>query len=411
MFKEIPERKVVVFNEEATWTPQEKKASLWLCALILLLVGLPSLAVAVVSTAFNAMFAHSLGAADQEKAAWVLASLGFSLFVIGIPIARPLIRDKRPDLDRKALWLWLACLGFSITSALGFSAATRDHSASVAESTIKSRKQTEAEIARLEKDFDALPGHRPVGNIEASIERAIAASAVTAKYTGGCRRIESRREREACTPVLALREELAAAEAADRLEEKIDRMRASLKAAPATGTVSDPQAEVLDWMSARSLGADAIRRLLSVFVALLVEAGSAIGLSVAAEAFVTILRERSQTQGAQAAPQPAFDFQALPVPANDVGLDAEGSFLAWSTRCLSFSAQARVKASDAFGHYETWCAQNGATALQYLVFGRRMSDYVARNGGQVKQSNGRVYEGVRIIEPTGPKLIGGPEHA
>jgi hypothetical protein len=402
---QVPERKTVVFNADAAWTPQEKKASLWLCGVILVLVGLPSLAVAVVSTAFNAMFAYSLGATQEEQTAWVLASLGFSLFVIGIPIARPLFREKRPDLDRKAFFLWLACLTFSITSALGFSMATRDHSASVAASSIKNRKQIETEIDRLVKALDALPSHRPVGNIEASLNRAIAANARAAKYTDGCRRIENRLDREACAPVLALREELAASQDANKIEARIFKLQDALKAVPATSSVSDPQAEVLDWMSARKLGQDTIRRLLSILVALLVEAGSAIGLSVAAEAFVAVLRERSD----QPQPMPqgqVIDLQATTIPETGIGIDAEGGYIEWGVRCVSLSESSKIKAKEAYEHYATWCGQNGVAALEYLVFGRRMTEYLERNQCRTSKSNGIVYHGIRLKEVAAPKLLG-----
>ena len=400
-FDQVPESKTVTFNANGM-TAQQKKADLWMCGAILTLVGLPSLAVALVSTAFNAMFAYSLGATHYERVAWVLASLGFSLFVIGLPIARPLIRERRKDLDNKALYLWLACLGFSITSALGFSFSTRDHSASVAETNIKSRKHNETEIERLQREFNTLPSHRPTGNIEASIDRVLASNVALARDTNNCKRIQTRRDQNACAKVLALREELSAAQAADRLETKIEGISATVSATPATSSVSDPQAEVLDWMSGNRVGQDVMRKLLSIFVALLVEAGSAIGLSVAAEAFVAVLRERSQPAPAPEQ-APSINLNALPLPANDTGLGAEGSFAEWAARCVSFNTNSRVRAQDAFGHYETWCAQNGASALQYLVFGRRMSDFIGRNGGQIKQSDGRVYEGVRLVETVQPQ--------
>jgi hypothetical protein len=56
----------------------------------------------------------------------------------------------------------------------------------------------------------------------------------------------------ACGPVLGLRKELAAAEAADRLETQLVAGRAQLATVPVAGIIADPQASAL----ARLTGAD-----------------------------------------------------------------------------------------------------------------------------------------------------------
>lgn len=398
MFSEIPERKIVTFNSDASWTPQEKKASIWLCGTILVLVGLPSLAVAVVSTTFNAMFAYSLGSSSQEQGAWLLASLGFSLFVIGIPIARPLIREQRPDLDRKALYLWLACLLFSITSALGFSASTRDHSAASATVAIKNHTAHESEIARVEARLDKLPPQRPYGAVEAELDAAIKENATTQFKTQGCMVIETRSAQKACARVLSLQTELATIKDAAKLEEKLSELRSQLDTG-AMSTSADPQAETLSWLTGGSIDQNIVRRLLSVFVALLVEAGSAIGLSVAAEAFVSILKDRLPQEQDEQPHLRVFDGGQL------IPFDDRDGFDEWTSRCVSFQHDSSVKSQDAYKHYEHWCHRNDFDPLPAKTFGQRLSKFVSDKGGSTRHSNGTVYDGISLTMMNARDLI------
>jgi hypothetical protein len=84
--------------------------------------------------------------------------------------------------------------------------------------------------------------------------------------------------RLACAPVLGLRKELAAAEAAERLEAQLVAGRTQLATASVAGSVVDPQASAL----ARLIGADegTIRTGIAVLLAGLVEVGSALGFTL-----------------------------------------------------------------------------------------------------------------------------------
>jgi hypothetical protein len=84
--------------------------------------------------------------------------------------------------------------------------------------------------------------------------------------------------RSACAAVLGLRKELAAAEAAERLEAQLVVGRAELATAPMAGPVADPQAGAL----ARLVGLDevAVRTGIALLLAGLIEAGSALGFTL-----------------------------------------------------------------------------------------------------------------------------------
>ena len=82
----------------------------------------------------------------------------------------------------------------------------------------------------------------------------------------------------ACAPVLGLRKELAAAEAAERLEAQLVAGRAQLATASVAGSVADPQASAL----ARLTGADegTVRTGIALLLAGLIEVGSALGFTL-----------------------------------------------------------------------------------------------------------------------------------
>ena len=115
-----PDRKVVEFNAQQAWTWQERRAAGALAWIVVIFVGVPSLVVALISTVFNAGFVWEISADRQEKIAWLSASLALSSLVIGLPVARPYLRERQPDVARWSLWLWVALLVFSSFGASAF---------------------------------------------------------------------------------------------------------------------------------------------------------------------------------------------------------------------------------------------------------------------------------------------------
>jgi hypothetical protein len=368
MFEAAADRKVVEFGSPEAWTYQERKAASALAWIIVLFVGVPSLAVALISAVFNAGFAWGIGADWQERIAWVAASLALSALVIGLPIARPYLRERRPEVATWALWLWLALLVFSTLGAGAFLFAKRDQAAPhVAEQLAPTPRN---EIAALEDERDA------IGGLPTKLDCI------------------SGRDPE-CSGIAERWRMLRLIDRANEIEDRIVGLRSAPRR-PATAPARQHD------VAAASPAGEVLKKALSVFVATLIEAASAIGLWIAAEAYVAILREKT---GQAVAPVKKPET-ATELPAGG-SLDAvkEASFAEWSIRCLSFKQGARVTAKDAFAHYETWSARNGITALTLETFGRRMKEWLARNGGQIGHSNGRYYENVALVEQVSPELL------
>ena len=135
----------------------------------------------------------------------------------------------------------------------------------------------EAKVERAETQLATLGRHRPVDVIKAELASMAVAPHIW-RRSRQCADLVLEESRLACAPVLGLRKELAAAEAAERLETQLVAGRAQLATAPVAGSVADPQASAL----ARLTGADeaTIRTCVALLLAGLIEVGSALGFTL-----------------------------------------------------------------------------------------------------------------------------------
>ena len=263
-----PARKPVAMQEAWTW--QERRAAGALGWIVVIFVGVPSLAVALISAVFNAGFAWEIGGDWQETIAWVTASLALSCLVIGLPIARPYLRERRPDVARWSLWLWLGLLAFSCLGATAFLFAkeARPRPPVRIEQSIQEAPRDEIAERQAELDEvmgeDGLPARRNCETGQAQ----------------GCRNLWDRARM------------LARIRSAAQLETKLDALKqAKRRAEMGPPPAPKPAPQRIEEPAAReSLSSVIVQKALSVFVATLIEAASAIGLWIAAEAYVGIVQ-------------------------------------------------------------------------------------------------------------------------
>jgi hypothetical protein len=139
----------------------------------------------------------------------------------------------------------------------------------------------EAKVERDETQLATLGRHRHSGVIKAELASAAVPLHIW-RRSRQCSDLTLGESRSACAIVLGLRKELAAAEAAERLEAQLVAGRAELANAPVAGSAADPQAGAL----ARILGLDevAVRIGIALLLAGLIEAGSALGFTLVAVA-------------------------------------------------------------------------------------------------------------------------------
>jgi hypothetical protein len=354
--------------------------------LVMVFIGVPSVGFAVVSGLFNASYAARLGHDGRESAIWVLASVLITVFVTGLPLAIEILRPRVPHLAMAARGLWIGSLTFSFIAALGFAAVTRGQATAEADATLKDRAGLERTIDRGEGELAAIRHHRPAAAVKAELRRAEVASGVN------CDRPRGAYAREACAPVLALRAELAAAEDASRIEAKLETQRAQLDGLAVVGTSSNPQADVLAWIGGGVMAAATWERVLTVFVAGLIELSAALGLAITASSVVELLKAPEEA--------PAETVETVTAePSAMAKVDHEMAFSMWFSSCVSAVKGARITPKDAFAHFEAWSGLNGVNGtLAYHTFGRRMGESVEAIGGKLGNSGGRYYGGVSLAK-------------
>ena len=236
-------------------------------------------ALCAVTVAANLKFAMTLGVTVEEKAIYATASVAAD--VIKCTMVMVVIRlwqQGQRMLACVGTILGLACLAWSLASAAGFALATREHTAAIHAATSKVIDGWTTTIRRAGEQLALVERSRPSTVIEAELAGQLVPAPIW-KRTQACTELTLPESHTACARVLTLRQELATAQSAQALEERIADARRHLATAPVVGLSADPQVAGL----AALLGTEepSLRRALALLLAVLVEAGSAFGFPLA----------------------------------------------------------------------------------------------------------------------------------
>src|SRR5262245_54651600 len=272
-------------------------------------------ALTIVSAIANARFGWTLGASLSDRAAYVATSVAIDVFKITLPLlAMPLWANRHRALAVCAIAMWTCCTTWSAIAALGFAASTRGETVAQRIAYAKAHTGWEATVERAERQIADLARHRPSAVVRAELNAAVVAGSVWQR-SKRCTDITLDGSRAACAEVLRLRQELATAEAAERLESKVAAGWAQLATGSVAGADADPQAAVL----ASLIGFDQtrIRTGIAFLMALILEAGSALGFAIVAAAMKGFPQPRHQTNRRRAIPaQHATQTQQGSAPSN-----------------------------------------------------------------------------------------------
>ena len=231
-----------------------------------------------VSVGANLQYGLSLGTNPIEKATYALASIAADIFKMAAPLLVLSLLSKRFHILATAgLMLWLGCVGWSMASAVGFVLTSRGEAIAERVAEAATRHGWEAKVERAETQLATLGRHRPVDVIGAELAAAAIPQHIW-RRSRQCLDLTLEESRKACTPVLGLRKELAAAEAAERLEAQLVAGRTQLATVSVAGSVADPQARALARLT--GAGEATIRSGLALLLASLIEVGSALGFTL-----------------------------------------------------------------------------------------------------------------------------------
>jgi hypothetical protein len=230
---------------------------------ILRLAGYAAVAAfCAVSVGSNLQYGLSLGKNPVDKATYAAASVAADVFKMSAPLLALSLWSKRSYILAMAgLVLWIGCIGWSMASAVGFVLSSRGEVIAEHAAKAATRHGWEAKVERDETQLATLGRHRPPDVIKAELA-SMAVPLHIWRRSRQCLELTLEEGRSACAPVLGLRKELAAAEAAKRLEAQLVAGRAELATVAVAGSVADPQASAL----ARLIGADEVTVRTSIAV-------------------------------------------------------------------------------------------------------------------------------------------------
>lgn len=172
--------------------------------------------------------------------------------------------------------VWLFFVGFSLLSAIGFSATNRGAVTDTREGMAATFETVQADLQRAEARLAALPAHRPAQVVQQTIEGLKQNRRWTS--TSGCTDATASASRSFCEGFFQAKGELAAAVEGERLRRQIEGLKREVQRLrkAGAGQDTDPQVSLLSKIFGQSEGF--FRISLIVVVALLVELGSSMGL-------------------------------------------------------------------------------------------------------------------------------------
>jgi transcriptional regulator with XRE-family HTH domain len=236
-------------------------------------------ALCAVTVMANLNFGLSLGSTAEERIVYAIASVAADIVKItAVIVVIRLWQKPHRMLACVGAILGLICLAWSLASAAGFALSTREHTAAVHAAASKVIDGWTATIRRAGEQLALVERARAPSVVEAELAAQLVPTAIW-KRTRECVELTLPESHNACARVLALRQELAAAQSAQALETRIDEARRELATQPVVGQSADPQVTGL----AAMLGTEqaTLRRGLALLLAVLVEVGSAFGFALA----------------------------------------------------------------------------------------------------------------------------------
>lgn len=234
----------------------------------------------VVSAAMNYRFGFSLGKTSLDGQIYGAASAAADCFKALVPFFFfAALRNRMWSQALAAALVWTVVCAYSMTSALGHAALNRLDTTGQRAVQTANYNDLRADSKRAQEQLTWIPAHRPAETVAAELNVIKAQRYWIA--TRECAEVSGKGARDFCQQFHKLNAELASAQESQKLETRISEIGAKL--AKTTGATamseSDPQASVLAHIS--GFDVTQVQTALTIFVALLIEIGSGLGMYVA----------------------------------------------------------------------------------------------------------------------------------
>ena len=238
-----------------------------------------------VSAAMNWRFGFSLGRTELDGQIYGAASAAADCMKALVPFFFfAAIRNRMWSQAAASALVWVVVTAYSLTSALGHAALNRFDTAGHRAATVAAYKDHRADLARAEEQLTWIPQHRPAQTVQAEIDSLKSDRAWV--WTKECTEVTGSKGRTYCQNYHALAAELASAEQSIALEARVADIQAKIGEQNGATVMSeaDPQAAVLAKLAALiapNVKVEDVQTALTVFIALLLEVGSAFGMYIA----------------------------------------------------------------------------------------------------------------------------------
>ena len=238
-----------------------------------------------VSAAMNWRFGFSLGRTELDGQIYGAASAAADCMKALVPFFFfAAIRNRMWSQAAASALVWVVVTAYSLTSALGHAALNRFDTAGHRAATVAAYKDHRADLARAEEQLTWIPQHRPAQTVQAEIDSLKSDRAWV--WSKECTEVTGNKGRTYCQNYHALAAELASAEQSIALEARVADIQAKIGEQNGATVMSeaDPQAAVLAKLAALiapNVKVEDVQTALTVFIALLLEVGSAFGMYIA----------------------------------------------------------------------------------------------------------------------------------
>ena len=347
----------------------------------------------------NSVFDGQLYGAASAAADCLKALIPFFLFAA--------VRNRMWSQAAASAVVWVVVTGYSLTSAFGHAAFNRSGTAGQRAVEAQVYKDLRSDLSRAQEQLSWVPQHRPASTVQAEIDGMKVNRQW--KWTKGCTRVKRRSNRNYCDKYHRAVSELASAEQAASLETRIASIHAKLGDTNGSTVMSeaDPQAAVIAKLTGIDL--EKVQMAMTVFIALLLEIGSGLGLYVAfsqwrlyevtapvapkiaqADTVAATVATVSETVVSEEPRSGANDNKSV-VPA--ARLAPENDVERFYREGTETKDGSSLAVTELYEEYLAWCSAQGKEPLAMPIFGREFKELGVRR----EKIAGRIrYRGIAL---------------
>jgi hypothetical protein len=330
----------------------------------------------LVSMRANYLYGFGIGQSEDTKLAIAWANVGADLWKgFGLIVVVTLWRSAWRRAAAAISLTWLVCLGFSVSSAIGIYVQERTALTSGREARHASYEDAQGELGQVETKLKGIIAARPVEAVEAAVAGVLARSVLIGDRARGtvgglssnCAKPDTHTADD-CVEVARLREELALAVEASRLEVRRRHLREQVSALRNSGggAMPDPVGEFWAWVTRGWVSVKDVGFGLPLGFALMIEMVTAFGpLGIVSYAEAT----RGATEPDTSGHVRSRLVMTGTVATERVGGKENGRVVHYmAERTEPTSHPTAIGVEELFADYQVWCLSKSLQALSCEEF-------------------------------------------